>query len=60
MKDVSISINGQLVEARVEPRLTLLDFVRDVAGLKVRMLGASMGYAAPVPFLSMGRQSDHA
>ena len=34
MIQVSIEVNGKTVTAEVEPRLTLLDFIRDVAGLK--------------------------
>ena len=32
--NITIDINGKDVSAAIEPRLTLLDFVRDVARLK--------------------------
>ena len=54
MKDVSITINGQLVTARVEPRLTLLDFVRDVAGLKGTHAGCEHGVCGACTILVDG------
>ena len=54
MKDVSITINGQQVAARVEPRLTLLDFVRDVAGLKGTHAGCEHGVCGACTILVDG------
>ena len=54
MKDVSITINGQLVTAHVEPRLTLLDFVRDVAGLKGTHAGCEHGVCGACTILVDG------
>ena len=54
MKDVSITINGQQVTARVEPRLTLLDFVRDVAGLKGTHAGCEHGVCGACTILVDG------
>ena len=34
MNDVTMMINGKPVSGVTEPRVTLLDFLRDVAGLK--------------------------
>ncbi len=48
MKDVSIVINGTVKKARVEPRLTLLDFLRDHVGLKAPMPDVNMVCVAPV------------
>ena len=39
----SIEVNGKTVTAEVEPRLTLLDFIRDVAGLKGTHAGCEHG-----------------
>ena len=33
MTDVTLTINGKPVSGVTEPRVTLLDFLRDVAGL---------------------------
>ncbi len=43
MIQVSIEVNGKAVTAEVEPRLTLLDFIRDVAGLKGTHAGCEHG-----------------
>ena len=43
MIQVSIEINGKTVTAEVAPRLTLLDFIRDVAGLKGTHSGCEHG-----------------
>ena len=43
MIQVSIEVNGKTVTAEVEPRLTLLDFIRDVAGLKGTHAGCEHG-----------------
>jgi carbon-monoxide dehydrogenase small subunit len=40
---VSVEINGRLVEAEVEPRLLLADFIRDTAGLTGTHLGCEHG-----------------
>jgi aerobic-type carbon monoxide dehydrogenase small subunit (CoxS/CutS family) len=40
---VSVEINGRLVEAAVEPRLLLADFIRDTAGLTGTHLGCEHG-----------------
>ena len=40
---VSVRINGNEVEAEVEPRLLLADFIRDVAGLTGTHLGCEHG-----------------
>ena len=40
---VSIEVNDKTVTAEVEPRFTLLDFIRDVAGLKGTHAGCEHG-----------------
>ena len=40
---VAVEINGRLVEAEVEPRLLLADFIRDTAGLTGTHLGCEHG-----------------
>ena len=41
--NITIDINGNDVTASIEPRVTLLDFVRDVAGLKGTHAGCEHG-----------------
>ena len=43
MNDVTLSINGKAVSAATEPRVTLLDYLRDVAGLKDTHAGCEHG-----------------
>jgi len=54
MNDVSIKINGELVTAMVEPRLTMLDFLRDVAGLKGTHAGCEHGVCGACTILYDG------
>jgi carbon-monoxide dehydrogenase small subunit len=42
-RKVAVEINGRLVEAEVEPRLLLADFIRDTAGLTGTHLGCEHG-----------------
>ena len=41
--NISVDINGKDVTASIEPRVTLLDFIRDVAGLKGTHAGCEHG-----------------
>ena len=41
--NINIDINGKDVTASIEPRVTLLDFIRDVAGLKGTHAGCEHG-----------------
>ena len=41
--NVKLDINGRDITASIEPRLTLLDFLRDVAGLKGTHAGCEHG-----------------
>jgi len=41
--DVAVEVNGRLVRARVEPRLTLADFIRERAHLRGTHLGCEHG-----------------
>ena len=41
--NITIDINSRNISAAIEPRLTLLDFVRDVAGLKGTHAGCEHG-----------------
>jgi len=43
MNDVTLSINGKAVSAATEPRVTLLDYLRDFAGLKGTHAGCEHG-----------------
>ena len=54
MIQVSIEINGKTVTAEVEPRLTLLDFIRDVAGLKGTHSGCEHGVCGACTVLVEG------
>ena len=51
---VSIEVNGKTVTAEVEPRLTLLDFIRDVAGLKGTHAGCEHGVCGACTVLVEG------
>ena len=54
MIQVSIEVNGKTVAAEVEPRLTLLDFIRDVAGLKGTHAGCEHGVCGACTVLVEG------
>ena len=54
MIQVSIEVNGKTVTAEVEPRLTLLDFIRDVAGLKGTHSGCEHGVCGACTVLVEG------
>ncbi|MEL0099215.1 MAG: (2Fe-2S)-binding protein [Opitutae bacterium] len=54
MNNVSMNINGQQLSAAVEPRLTLLDFLRDVAGLKGTHAGCEHGVCGACTILLDG------
>jgi len=54
MIQVSIEVNGKTVTAEVEPRLTLLDFIRDVAGLKGTHAGCEHGVCGACTVLVEG------
>ena len=41
--DVAITINGGTVEATVEPRMLLVDFIRDTADLRGTRIGCDEG-----------------
>ena len=41
--NITLDINGKTATASIEPRLTLLDFLRDVAGLKGTHAGCEHG-----------------
>ena len=52
--NITIDINGRDVTASIEPRLTLLDFVRDVAGLKGTHAGCEHGVCGACTLLLDG------
>ena len=54
MKDVTIVINGTVKKASVEPRLTLLDFLRDHVGLKGTHAGCEHGVCGACTILLDG------
>ena len=54
MIQVSIEVNGKTVTAEVEPRLTLLDFIRDVAFLKGTHAGCEHGVCGACTVLVEG------
>ena len=54
MIQVSIEVNGKAVTAKIEPRLTLLDFIRDVAGLKGTHAGCEHGVCGACTVLVEG------
>ena len=52
--NISIDINGKNVTASIEPRVTLLDFIRDVAGLKGTHAGCEHGVCGACTILLDG------
>jgi len=54
MNDVTLSINGKAVSAATEPRVTLLDYLRDVAGLKGTHAGCEHGVCGACTMLVDG------
>ena len=52
---VRIRINGQPYEADVEPRMLLIDFIRDVAGMKGTHMGCGTGDCGACTVLMDGR-----
>ena len=52
--NISIDINGKDVTASIEPRVTLLDFIRDVAGLKGTHAGCEHGVCGACTVLLEG------
>ena len=52
--NITIDINGKDIFAAIEPRLTLLDFVRDVAGLKGTHAGCEHGVCGACTVLLNG------
>ena len=52
--NITIDINGKDVSAAIEPRVTLLDFVRDVAGLKGTHAGCEHGVCGACTILLDG------
>lgn len=52
---VTININGRDYTADVEPRMLLVDFIRDVAGLKGTHVGCETGHCGACTVLMDGR-----
>jgi Aerobic-type carbon monoxide dehydrogenase, small subunit CoxS/CutS homologs len=52
---VSIKINGTVLERDVEPRLLLVHFIRDVAGLKGTHVGCETGHCGACTVLLNGK-----
>ena len=52
--NITIDINGKDVTASIEPRVTLLDFIRDVAGLKGTHAGCEHGVCGACTLLLDG------
>ena len=52
--NITIDINGKDVTASIEPRVTLLDFIRDVAGLKGTHAGCEHGVCGACTVLLEG------
>ena len=47
--DIKMTVNGREYTGRVEPRLTLADFIRQELDLTGHTWAASTEYAAPAP-----------
>ena len=57
---VALSVNGRLVEADVEPRTLLIDFIRDVAHFTGPHIGCDEGACEPAPSRSTVQRSNRA
>jgi len=55
MTDVGLSVNGRAIQADVEPRMTLADFLRDRLGLTGTHLGCEHGVCGACTVLLDGR-----
>jgi carbon-monoxide dehydrogenase small subunit len=54
-RPISLTVNGRLHEAEVEPRLTLVDFLRGVLGLTGTHVGCEHGVCGACTILWNGR-----
>jgi carbon-monoxide dehydrogenase small subunit len=52
---ITISVNGHCVRAQVEPRLLLVEFIREVAGLTGTHVGCDTSYCGACTVLLDGR-----
>ena len=52
--NITIDINGKDISATIEPRVTLLDFIRDVVGLKGTHAGCEHGVCGACTILLDG------
>jgi aerobic carbon-monoxide dehydrogenase small subunit len=53
-KDIAVTVNGRIYEARVEPRLLLSDFLRDTLGLTGTHVGCEHGVCGACTILLKG------
>lgn len=52
---VAIKVNGRTVRATVEPRMLLVEFIREVAGLTGTHIGCDTSYCGACTVLLDGR-----
>jgi carbon-monoxide dehydrogenase small subunit len=57
MRSVRIEVNGQAITADVEPRLLLVNFIRDVAGLTGTNIGCDTSHCGACTVLVDGRST---
>jgi aerobic carbon-monoxide dehydrogenase small subunit len=53
-RDIAVTVNGRKYEARVEPRLLLSDFLRDMLGLTGTHVGCEHGVCGACTILANG------
>lgn len=54
-QEITITVNGEIVRQRVEPRLSLADWLRDSLGLTATHLGCEMGACGACLVMLNGR-----
>jgi carbon-monoxide dehydrogenase small subunit len=54
-KDITVTVNGKAYQARVEPRMTLVDFLRTELGLTGTHVGCEHGVCGACTLLFNGR-----
>nr|WP_325265980.1 (2Fe-2S)-binding protein [uncultured Rhizobium sp.] len=54
-KEITVTVNGEIVRQRVEPRLSLADWLRDRLGLTATHLGCEMGACGACLVMLNGR-----
>lgn len=57
MREICVSINGQQISSKVDPRMLLSDYLRDVLGLTGTHVGCEHGYCGACTILVNGQST---